>query len=805
MNMLFPILAEADIHSLLAPIYGFFSDPLFIFVAGLALLALFFLYLGSENDRVKRNMGTFFILGLSAFSFASLLNNGIRYGIDISGGVSFTLQVKPNIIDGVPTPLTRAAMDQACMTITDRLDSGGTNEVSVMPQGEDKILIQIPETDPTRVAMLRDTITRIAHLELLPVHPDTQALAANGIQTVAGHEMKEYEWTDDEGVVHKEVIFVTKRGQLSGRDISSAHVDMTRKGYIAVTLSSAGASKMWAITQPMRRGIDRLAIVLDGKVVSAPVVQQALGKEFSISGLDDPGEAENLAKILSNPLTNEIEVLEERNVSATLGMNALEQGESAGLAGLFLCFVFVFVYYKFAGLVAIVGLTINALILLGAMSLFGFVLTLPGIAGIVLTLGVAVDANVLIYERMREEYAAGRGFRVALRNSYDKAFSAIFDSNITSLITAVILFWLASGTIKGFAVTTTVGILTSMVGALVVTRVLFFWADRAGMVKTINFLDIFKNIGVYDFLGKRRLTTICSIALLAICIISAFMKGERSLGIDFTGGASITYDVPRDITDLHFKEVEAALATAQLSKAPTVQEFKNPTGDINIIIRCADQSERTIIQKTLLEKVPAVAQLPPPSVEVVGALMGKEFFVTALLAIGAGMLGIMVYLAIRYEWSFALGALISIVHDVVLVLGLIILMGNELNIIHVGAILTLAGYSINDTIIIFDRIREYLRFSDKKEDIIDVMNEAINTTLSRTMLTSTATLAVIACLYFFGGPAMQGFSLTIFIGIIVGTYSSIYIAAPCVLLFSRRHGLHTEVQRGLMAEMGKKD
>lgn len=785
-------------------IYGWFNDPIFIFITGIVLLGLFFWYLSSDNDKVKRNAGTLFILGISAFSWFSLLSSGIRYGIDIDGGVSFTLQVQPNIIDGKPVPLTSHAMEQACTTINERLNSTGANEVTVMPQGADKIQIQIPETNPEKIKQQRDIITKIAHLELLPVHPSNNELLSKGIERIPGWELYDYIFTDNSGKKHTQKLFLTKRSQLSGRDIASAYADPERRGHVNVTLSSDGSDKMWKITSQMRQGYDQLAIVLDGRVVSAPVVQSKLSRNFSISGLDDPGEAEQLAKTLSNPLTNQLTVLEERQVSASLGQQALHQGEMAGVAGLIICFILVLLYYRFAGMVAIVGLSINALILLGCMSLFGFVLTLPGIAGIVLTLGVAVDANVLIYERLREEKERGKPFRVALRTAYDKAFSAIFDSNITSLITAVILFSISSGTIKGFAVTLTVGIASSMIGALVVTRVLFYWAERIGMVKDMRFLNIFKKNSQIDFMSKRGYAGAISIILLLICFVYSGIKGKECLGIDFTGGASITYEVPSD-SKIQFRDVEQlAGSVAGLKQAPTMQEFKTGAGDINIIIRCAaDQGDVNAITAKIKSSMPEMVQEGGPGIEIIGPILGQEFLTNSLYAIIAGLVGIMLYLTVRFEWSFALGAVIAILHDVLLVLGIIILLDHKLNIIHVGAILTIAGYSINDKIIIFDRIREQLRFADPNENEVQMMNAAINNTLSRTILTSGATLATLVCLYFFGGPSMQDFSETILIGIVIGTYSSIYIAPPCVLMLPRKHGLHDEVKRAMEAEMGK--
>lgn len=825
-SSLFLAAEDSSSSAVFNALYGFFSSPFFIFVAGLVLLGLFFWYLASDQDKVKRNIGTFFILGISTFSIASLLTNSIRYGIDIKGGTSFTLRVVPNIIDGMEQPID---MDKACTAIQERLDASGTNEVSVMAQGKDKILIQVPVTEDAEVDALRDNVTRIAKLELLKVHPNSDVILSDvdpetrrprAVPT--GFRVMKHVFEDDQGKKHESDLVIERRSNaqsqevyITGKDIASANPDYQNKGHVNVSLSTSGAYKMKKLTSSMQLGRDRLAVVLDDKVVSAPVVQNTLYKEFSISGLDGKGEAENLSKILSNPLTNKLEVLGEQKVSASLGLSALEQGEMSGIIGLLFVFAFVYVYYRFAGIVAMMGLAINAIVLLGIMSLFGFVLTLPGIAGIVLTLGIAVDANVLIYERMREEREQGRSFGTALRNSFEKAFSAIFDSNITSLLTALILFWLASGSIKGFAVTTSVGVLTSMIGALIVTRVLFYWADRFGVMKDAKFLNLFKNLKTVDFMGKARIVTVSTISVLVLCAGYAAYKGEGCLGIDFTGGSSLSYNIPLGKEDLlKYQDVDAAVSQLRgsLSKAATVQEFTNPAKSNTIQIRCANEQDAKLVEDYLKKNVSGVKafyaetdapkdadSLEPPSRETVSALLGETFFNTAIWALAAGMFGIMMYLALRYEWSFAIGALVSTLHDIVAVILLVIVFGMELNIIHISAFLTIAGYSINDTIIIYDRIRERLRVAPEDEPIKDIMNEAINSTLSRTLLTSLCTLAVIACLFFFGGPAMRDFSATMMIGVIVGTYSSIFIASPVVLACSKKHNLRKEVQAAHVA------
>ncbi len=840
-------------------LHSFFASPGFIFFAGLLLLGSFFWYLAAESERTMRFVGTFFIIGLSAFSIVSLMDRGMQYGIDISGGVELTLEVQPKIDDqGQIVPPTADDMQMACTILDERLNSTGTSEVQII-HSKDKILIQIPQQDKDpevnkqKLDAMVTMLTKMAKLELLAVHPRSSDIiySAEMQENIAAYEVRkleheakvaalgddrsaasrlrapalpripaslgasdymvlEHPLTDNETnepvltkegrqaieymVLQKPYAAMQQDVYITGKDVVDARPNGLSKGVVNVVLGRDGAGKMVRLTEPMSKGVDRLAVVLNGQVKSAPTVQSTLGKEFQISGLSAPGEAEDISKALANPLSSDLIVEGRKEVSAQLGKSALDQGIISGLVGFCAVMLFCFWYYRTAGIVAIVGLGINALILLGLMSLFGFVLTLPGIAGIVLTMGVAIDANVLIYERMREEQKLGRGFVEALRNAYEKAFSAIFDSNVTSLITAVILFALASGSIKGFAVTTSVGIVTSLLGAVVVTRVLFYWTDHFGIIKNMKFSHAPLEDKKFDFMGWRKPATIGSLILIIGCAVYGFgVRGEKALGIDFTGGAAITYVIPNDVP-VDYDAVEKKVLGMKLSKSATPQEFSN-VDDRNIKIRCANLQEAALIDEMLRADIPGMSDLQPASIDEVSASLGSTFFRTALVAIGVGLLGITIYLALRFEWSFAMGALVAIAHDLLVVIGLVVLMGTELSIIHIGAFLTVAGYSINDTIVIYDRIRERLRMAEPNESLVDVMNDAMNSTISRTILTSLSTLAVLASLIVLGGPSMRDFSITMLLGVLVGTYSSIYIASPMVLLFARKHDLKAEVLR----------
>jgi SecD/SecF fusion protein len=415
---------------------------------------------------------------------------------------------------------------------------------------------------------------------------------------------------------------------------------------------------------------------------------------------------------------------------------------------------------------------------------------------------MAVDANVLINERLREELALGKPLKAAVAAAYEKAFSAIFDSNITSLITAVILFWLSSSSVKGFAVTLTIGLLCSMFTAILGTRVLFRWGIDLGILKKLSFLNLIRATR-FDFLAKRKLCAVFSLALIALSIAGFAWKKEQALGVDFTGGTRIQFLLGKDLA-IPAEKIEAALKGLALSKAAFPQDETNPTTGHLLTVRC-DSRDAKVIEDRLRESFPVLSEKITDSrgehykidasKEEVSGFIGGSFLKSSVLALALGLIGIMIYVTVRFEFSYALGAFVALLHDCIIAIGVVVLLGQELSMIHVGAILTIAGYSINDTIIIFDRIRESLHFHRGSQ--IELMNEAINGTLSRTILTSAATLVSVLSLAILGGAALREFSVVILVGIIIGTYSSIFVASPIVLWFGRFKKPTTQPSDGL--------
>jgi SecD/SecF fusion protein len=782
----------------------FFKDPLILFTIGLTLLILFFWYFATEIESRKRNVGTVLLVGICGLCALAIFppKERLKPGIDIAGGSAFLLRIQAKENEkGEKMPITADQVEEGMRVIKDRLDAMGTAEPVVVRQGEDGILVQMPGVKPEESAEIRRTLETVAKLELREVSPRNNELGADGKslaqrvfdgeEIVPGYRAYELTQKDEDGNESTTPILLNRRAALGGSDIVIATPSMSQMNAVDITLDGDGTDKMIALTQNMRPNQDRIAIVLDGIVQNAPVVQSVpLGKNFVITGLDEPGETKKLANALMNPLENPLIVEEERSVSPTLGEAIVKQGIWSGLIGLAITAVFVLIYYRTGGIVALLGLLVNGLILFGAMAMFGFTFSLPGIAGIILTIGLAVDANVLIYERLREEIEAGKSLKSAIAASYDKAFSAIFDANITSLISAIILFSMASGSIKGFAVTLTIGIVASMFSAILVTRVLFRWGTDTNLLRKMTFLNLIKATHI-DFLSAAKKTGMISSIFIVISLAAFAMKRESALGIDFTGGTRIQFQLnEKEVT---LDQVNKVLDTLPLTRAAVPQIESNPVTGALLSVR-TDKADAEKIITALRTDIPVLAEkdangsgyLVDESKEEVSALIGGSFLRESLIALILGLIGIAIYITIRFEFSFALGAFVALLHDVVISVGIVVLLGRELSLIHVGAILTIAGYSINDTIVIFDRIRETVLI--RTGAIKDIMNEAINATLSRTVLTSATTIVTVTILSLFGGSALRDFSIMILIGLVIGTYSSVFVASPIVLWWSQRKG-----------------
>ena len=404
---------------------------------------------------------------------------------------------------------------------------------------------------------------------------------------------------------------------------------------------------------------------------------------------------------------------------------------------------------------------------------------------------MAIDANVLIYERIREELAEGKSVKAGVAAGFEKAFTAIFDANVTTLITSVILFWKATGPVKGFAVTLTMGIVASLFTALIVTRNLFEWALTAGILKKVKMSSLISATN-FDFLGKRKIAIFCSLSIMAASFGVMALRGDRLLGVDFKGGDRLVLVASGPKPDIG--QIRSAIEELKIGES-VVQIEKSKEREY-LTVRSPEKTAESIL-KHINEKFPQ-AGYTQDQLEHVGSLIGSELLKNSVIALVLGMIGILIYVTIRFEFSFALGALVALLHDIIITIGAFALFGRELSLIIVGAVLTIAGYSVNDTIVVFDRIREGIHMG-RRGSILEIMNLSVNEMLSRTILTGGVTLLTTVGLYIFGGPVLNDFAFAILVGVLVGTYSSVFIAAPVVLWWSSRGngagGLRAEVKR----------
>lgn len=628
---------------------------------------------------------------------------------------------------------------------------------------------------------------------------------------------------DSLGQVVYRPLYVLRKAEMTGEALSSASVEiesMTGRVHVSLVFNAKGAAEFAKLTKAYSprgsRNKDsevgrRLAIVLDDTLYSAPVLKTEIPNGRAvIEGNFSWSEAAVLRNILNaGSLPAPMTILEKRSVESTLGADAIRSGINASILATVLVAFFMLIYYSYCGLIANVALLLDLLLLpaglIVASNILGIfvkdaaiakgsfdlpVLTMPGIAGIVLTLGMAVDANVLIFERIREEFKLNKSARAAVAAGYDRAFLAIFDSNITTLLTAIILFIFGAGPIRGFAITLTAGILISMFTALVVTRLIFNVTVPDARTKPYKMLQLMQNVNI-DFLRWGKVAASTSVIVIVVSLVIFFGRGFHNppsvLAVDFTGGASMTYDYEKKAD---IGEIRTIIADTVKNDA-TIQYQSTLDGSGNLLLvktsvtKIGEENVAKAIQKALTTALPD-SKFSLVGEEDVGAEVGRDLKRAATKAVIFSLLAILIYVSIRFEFGFALGGVVALAHDAFITLGLYSLCGRQVSLTIVAALLTIVGYSINDTIVIFDRIREDLR-KDAKMPFTELCNRAISQTLSRTVLTSVTTLIAVLVLFIFGGGAINDFALAMLIGVLAGTYSSIFIATPIMLAWYRGH------------------
>jgi len=710
----------------------------------------------------------------------------IKLGLDLQGGTSFLVEMDMDKLSD--TNDAAGALSQAVEVIRKRVDRFGVAEPLIQPAGGNRILIQLPglsEDDRNRALT---NIQKTAYLEFRLAHERTDELVQQG-EIPPGYELlKRVERTAD-GKQRLEQVIVKKKGEpgLTGSIIKQAIATRGNMGELEIDfeLNAEGAERFAKVTSENRGR--RLAIVLDGELYSAPNINDPiLTGNGRITGNFDVASARELAGVLENPLKAPLRVIYSNDVDPTLGKSSIESGIKASIWGVAAVAIFMLVYYMLAGVIANIALLCNVVILVGVMCAVGTTFTLPGIAGIVLTVGMAVDANVLIYERIREEMAKGKSLKGAIAAGYDRAFGTIFDSHVTTLISSTILIFMGAASVKGFGVALTIGVAASLFTALVVTRLIFDTLLERNLIKGLSMLHFIRTANI-DFMKWAKPAFITSWLIILVGLGWGIKRGSDVFGVEFTGGDTITLEFKQD------KIVEQSVLDKTLSEAgvggvlSTYQKALD-TGirTLRLTVRGSEKSasgSADNLDQRVVEKLRATfpeAGFKVLSTDRVGPVIGEEIRNTAITAALLAMLGIMIYVAFRYEFSFAVAAVVAILHDLLMTAGCYFLSPKEMNSTTVAALLTIIGFSINDTIVIFDRIREDLKLG-VRGSFRELMNQALNQTLSRTIITSGTVFLATMSLYIFGGGPVNDFAFTFLIGIITGTYSSIYIASALVL------------------------
>ena len=537
-------------------------------------------------------------------------------------------------------------------------------------------------------------------------------------------------------------------------------------------------------------------------MISAPRIQSPiLGGSGYIEGNFTVESATELSILLrSGALPASIGVLEQRTVGPDLGADSIEKGQRATLIAFGAVLIFMAVYYGLFGLFANLALLLNVGLIFGLLSLIGATLTLPGIAGIALTIGMAVDANVLIFERIKEELKSAKGVNRAIERGYEQAYSAIFDANITTLIAVVILFAMGSGPVKGFAITLGVGIITSVFTAVMVTRLMIatYVNRRRPKTLSINRLRMVPDETNINFMGTRKAFASLSGAAILASILMVGVLG-LNFGIDFRGGTlvEIRTEAAADLGQIR------GLVTGLNLGDVSVQNFGDES---EVLIRVGGGAGDSDVQSAVASAIQSALTGAIPGtqiqrVEFVGPNVSSELLLAGILAIALAVAAISVYIWLRFEWQFGVGAVLSLVHDVALTMGVFALFKIEFNLSIVAAILTIIGYSLNDTVVVYDRVRENLR-KYKQMSLFDLLNLSVNETLSRTLMTSLTTLVALGAMFVLGPAVIKGFTFAMIWGILIGTYSSIFVAAPLLLWFKVKRDWSTGDEAKAGVEVG---
>jgi SecD/SecF fusion protein len=738
----------------------------------------------------------------------------IKRGLDLRGGIAFTMEATDlNVTADLDQASGASPMDKVVEIMSERLNAFGVAETVVRKKGDRSIEVQIPDLTTKQDPGIINELQKPAKLEFRIVNTNSNA----PVPVQEGEE-----WTDEDGIPYvallrsdaqpnERPIWVRRLWSADGEIIAEAYprqdqmggwevgLDFTPEGGAAFGDLTGSIAEMADLTTGMP---GRLAIVLDGQLESAPSVKERIGGGSAvITGNFSFREAKMLSDILNNPLKVSLTIGEQYEVSPTLAAGALSSSLNACILGAVLVIAFMVVWYKAGGIVAILSVGLNVLLVVATLSgIFQATFTLPGMAAIVLTIGMAVDANILIFERIREELRAGKSSENALQGGYAKAFSTIIDANLTTLITASILIWLGTGPVKGFGITLAIGIVTSVFCALFVSRLFLTLLVKSGVQNLISLQKIEKSEpkSPIDFLTYRKVAFLASWVVVAIGIFSVYSKKDTILGIDFRGGEELVSGFANSIDP---GDLEQSLqSNPSLGEVQHVyrSEVGSGEGASRLVLQTEEGKSREALAH--LQKQFPDAALIEEGLSNIGGSVSEQIKRDAIISVSVALLGILLYVALRFEMGYAIGAVVATIHDILMTVGLFVLIGylsdgvlcsGQFTAPMLASILMIVGYSINDTIVVFDRIREELELNPVT-NLRKIVTLAINRVLSRSILTSFTTLLAATSLWIFGAGIINDFAFVFVIGILTGTFSSIFIASPIFYFWHRGDRKHVE-------------
>ncbi len=771
----------------------------------------------------------------------------VKLGLDLQGGISFTLRVNPEAADADQKAMARATTDeereqlkseaqdrakeklsqlnQAIDVMSQRVNSLGVSEPVIRPIGDGAIEIQLPGEDTANNPEAINSLKKPAKLEFRLVHryllpeagtPEGTVVSLRANPNLAASPVAAYEvlyeenQSRDSGEVHRVPLYVKKAPEATGAIVKRASpASDGLSTFVSISFTSQGGKIFGDVTQRIADEDNagdgsegRFAIVLDGKLMSAPRISAHAGSKKTgiyggsaqITGNFDKKEAAELANALNNPLEFPLELQDMTNVGATLAKDAQIQSINAALVGLACTVLFMIVFYKFGGLVAVFGIAVNVTILFGMMCAIGATITLPGIAALVLTIGMAVDSNILVFERIREELSRGKSLVTAVKLGYERAFLTILDSQLTTFLVALVLIWFGTGSVKGFGVTLAIGILTTMFSTLITCRGIQEWLVEHGLLKDIFGIK-FKKTPSVKFMNFRKYAA-CLVALfIAIFVGTLAIRGSNCLGKDFKGGESVTLKIVQD------EEIRAKVGVGEIQRIAQTIGITDVSGSYQqavgatehtLAIECELTQDKSQGEFSNIKKIVGALQSAHPELfepdakvaddviigmQAVGATVSDRLITSTIISLLIALAGIAIYVGLRFETGFGMAALISTLHDIVVVTGIYLAFGGELSASMIAALLMVAGYSINDTIVVFDRIREELALNPNMP-LGDVINLSINRTMTRTLMTSVTTLLTACALAYFGAGEVAEYGKVFIFGVIIGTFSSIFIASP---------------------------